>query len=84
VLSCGKKTGFIGVAGASCPRNISEQVVLLRRWLLFRMRGLLLVVLVGLFIAGCAGMQRVQKPEGPFQIAVLAVTDTRGELEPCG
>jgi hypothetical protein len=50
----------------------------------FRDRRLLWVVLVGLLIAGCAAVQRVERPEGPFQIAILAVTDTRGELEPCG
>jgi hypothetical protein len=47
-------------------------------------RRLLLVVLVGLILAGCAGVQRVERPEGPFEIAILAVSDTRGELEPCG
>lgn len=35
-------------------------------------------------LAGCAGVQRAERPEGPFDIALLAVTDTRGELEPCG
>jgi len=34
--------------------------------------------------AGCALVQRVEEPEGPYEIALLAVTDTRGELEPCG
>ena len=36
--------------------------------------------------AGCAGVQRaeVEKVEGPFEIALMATTDTRGELEPCG
>ena len=34
--------------------------------------------------AGCAVVQRAEQPDGPYEIAVLAVTDTRGELEPCG
>ena len=45
---------------------------------------LLVVVLAGLIIAGCAGVKQAESPEGPFEIAMLAVTDTRGELEPCG
>ena len=47
-------------------------------------RTLILAVLAGLFIAGCAGTERGERVEGPFQIAILATTDTRGELEPCG
>jgi len=45
---------------------------------------ILLALLVGVAVAGCAGFQQVERPDGPFEIAVLAVTDTRGELEPCG
>jgi hypothetical protein len=47
-------------------------------------RTLILAVLAGLFIAGCAGTERAERVEGPFQVAILATADTRGELEPCG
>jgi hypothetical protein len=47
-------------------------------------RKFLLILLTGALVAGCAGIQRVERPEGPFEIAILAVADTRGELEPCG
>jgi hypothetical protein len=47
-------------------------------------RNLLLIALVVILAAGCAMVQRAEQPEGPFEIAILAVTDTRGELEPCG
>jgi nitrous oxide reductase accessory protein NosL len=50
----------------------------------FGNRKLLLVVLAGLLLAGCAAVQRVERPEQPFEIALLAVTNTMGELEPCG
>jgi hypothetical protein len=50
----------------------------------FPTRNLLLVALVVMLAAGCAVVQKVEQPEGPFEIALLAVTDTRGELEPCG
>jgi hypothetical protein len=49
-------------------------------------RRILLAALVAVIAAGCAGVQRVEEeiPPGPFEIALLATTDTRGELEPCG
>ena len=47
-------------------------------------RKLILSILLGLFIAGCAGVQHADVPEGPFAIALLVTTETRGELEPCG
>ena len=50
----------------------------------FPYRKLFLVALAGFMIAGCAVVQRAERPDGPFEIAILAVTDTRGELEPCG
>ena len=50
----------------------------------FLTRNLLLVVLLVMLAAGCAVVQRAERPDGPFEIAILAVTDTRGELEPCG
>ncbi|MCK4512159.1 hypothetical protein KAW64_10490 [bacterium] len=51
---------------------------------MFLTRNLLLVVIVVVLAAGCAVVQRAERPDGPFEIAILAVTDTRGELEPCG
>ena len=51
---------------------------------MFFTRKLLLVALVVMLGAGCAVVQRAEQPEGPYEIAVLAVSDTRGELEPCG
>ncbi|HYW68627.1 MAG TPA: hypothetical protein VE960_03410 [bacterium] len=51
---------------------------------MFRTRNLLLVALVVMLAAGCAVVQRAEQPEGPYEVAMLAVTDTRGELEPCG
>jgi hypothetical protein len=42
------------------------------------------VLLVGATIAGCAGMERAARPDEPFELAILATSDTRGELEPCG
>jgi hypothetical protein len=50
----------------------------------FPYRRLFLVALAGFMIAGCAVVQRAERPDGPFEIAILAVSDTRGELEPCG
>jgi len=53
----------------------------------FPSRRSLLILLVGLLIAGCTATQRVEEPArpvGPFDVAILAVSDTRGELEPCG
>jgi hypothetical protein len=47
-------------------------------------RNLLLAALVVMLAAGCAMVQRAERPTGPYEIAILAVTDTRGELEPCG
>ncbi len=44
----------------------------------------LIVVLAALIAAGCASTEHVERPEGPFEIALLVTTDTRGELEPCG
>ena len=49
-----------------------------------RSRRFLFILLAGLIMAGCAVVQRAERPEGPFEIAILAVSDTRGELEPCG
>ena len=66
-----------GTVGLS-PRDSTEEVHVLFK------RTLILAVLAGLFIAGCAGTERGERVEGPFQIAILATTDTRGELEPCG
>lgn len=47
-------------------------------------RRLILSILLGIAIAGCAGVQHVERPEGPFEIALMATAETRGELEPCG
>jgi len=47
-------------------------------------RTIFLAALAAVIAAGCAGVQRVERIEGPFEIALLATTDTRGELEPCG
>jgi hypothetical protein len=48
-------------------------------------RGLLLILLAVLIAAGCAGTTgEVERPAGPFEIVILATTDTQGELEPCG
>ena len=47
-------------------------------------RRLLFLALAGLTIAGCAGVKHAERPEGAFEIALLATTGTRGELEPCG
>ena len=47
-------------------------------------RRLILSVLLGTLIAGCAGVQHAERPEGPFEMALLATAETRGELEPCG
>ncbi|MFH1689296.1 MAG: hypothetical protein ABIE42_03560 [Candidatus Eisenbacteria bacterium] len=49
-----------------------------------RSRRVFFILLAGLIMAGCAMVQRAERPEGPFEIAILAVSDTRGELEPCG
>jgi len=57
--------------------RLQEAAVFLNRYLL-------LVVLLVMLAAGCAVVQRAERPDGPFEIAILAVTDTRGELEPCG
>ena len=45
---------------------------------------LLFLLVAAVLVASCAGVQKVERPEGAFEIALLAVTDTRGELEPCG
>jgi hypothetical protein len=42
------------------------------------------VVLGALLVAGCATVEHAERPAGPFQVALLATADTRGELEPCG
>ena len=47
-------------------------------------RGLLLVLLVALIAAGCAGTREAERPAGPFEIVIRATTDTQGELEPGG
>ena len=48
-------------------------------------RKVLLVGLVALVAAGCAtSMREAARPEGPFELAILATSDTRGEIEPCG
>ena len=39
-----------------------------------------LVILTG----GCAVQEKPATPSGPFEIAILVTTDTRGEVEPCG
>lgn len=44
----------------------------------------MLLVIAVLVLAGCATVQTVETPDGPFEIAILATTDTRGNLEPCG
>ena len=54
---------------------------------MFHTRNLLLAALVVVIAAGCSVAPKVEQPEpptGPFDVAILAVTDTRGELEPCG
>ena len=51
---------------------------------MFLTRNLVLVALVVMLAAGCAVVQKAEQPDGPFEVAILAVTDTRGELEPCG
>ena len=48
------------------------------------MRMGLLAVLASLIAAGCAGTREAERPDGPFQIVIVATTDTQGELEPCG
>ncbi|MBD3366735.1 MAG: hypothetical protein GF405_01010 [Candidatus Eisenbacteria bacterium] len=47
-------------------------------------RRLIAAVFLGVLIAGCAGVDYVQRPDGPFELAILATSDTRGEIEPCG
>ncbi len=47
-------------------------------------RGIPLIALLMILAAGCAVQERPVAPAGPFEIAILATTDTRGELEPCG
>jgi len=47
-------------------------------------RKIFLATLAVVIAAGCAGVQRVEEVPGPFEIALMATTDTRGELEPCG
>jgi len=45
----------------------------------------LLVGLIALVSAGCApSVKEAARPEGPFELAILATSDTRGEIEPCG
>ena len=50
----------------------------------FRTMNLLTMALLVVLAAGCAVVQKAEQPKGPYEIAILAVTDTRGELEPCG
>jgi hypothetical protein len=48
-------------------------------------RCITLLALTTAILAGCAWVQQpVEQVEGPFEIALMATTDTRGELEPCG
>jgi hypothetical protein len=47
-------------------------------------RKVIVATLAVVIASGCAGVQRVEEVEGPFEIALMATTDTRGELEPCG
>ena len=47
-------------------------------------RSIPLFVLLMILAAGCAVQEKPVTPDGPFEIAILATTDTRGELEPCG
>ena len=47
-------------------------------------RKLLLLIIAGVTIAGCAGVKHAERPEGAFEVALLATSGTRGELEPCG
>lgn len=48
-------------------------------------RAIFAAILLALVTAGCAVKEHAAAPpEGPFSIAILATTDTRGELEPCG
>lgn len=48
-------------------------------------RKLLVLGLIALVAAGCAtSMKQAARPEGPFELAILATSDTRGEIEPCG
>ncbi len=47
-------------------------------------RRLLATLLLGIIIAGCAGVEYARRPEEPFELAILATSDTKGELEPCG
>ena len=48
-------------------------------------RKLFLVGLIALVAAGCATtMREAARPVGPFELAILATSDTRGEIEPCG
>ena len=47
-------------------------------------RALLLILLATLIAAGCAGTREAERPAGPFEVVILATTDTQGELEPCG
>ncbi len=47
-------------------------------------RGIPLFVLLMILAAGCAVQEKPATPDGPFEIAILATTDTRGEIEPCG
>jgi uncharacterized protein YceK len=68
------------VESISLQLRLQEAEVLL-------IRNLLLIVVVALLVGGCAIMRKAEEPKmpvGPFDIAILAVSDTRGELEPCG
>ena len=64
--------------------NLLIRQLRLQEAAVFLNRYLLLVVLLVMLASGCAVVQRAERPDGPFEIAILAVTDTRGELEPCG
>ena len=44
----------------------------------------IMIVFALVVLCGCAVTQRVERPEGPFEVVLFATTDTRGELEPCG
>ncbi len=47
-------------------------------------RAIFVAAVLAMLTGGCAIVEHGVAPEGPFDIAILATTDTRGELEPCG
>jgi len=78
IMFCQSVSGMIS---RSCGRERLQEVSV------FPSRRILLVLVAALLFAGCAVTQRAEeppRPEGPFDVAILAVSDTRGELEPCG